>query len=665
MKLLSALSWLIAILVTALPGWAQPARPDLGSMALPVRQAIERLQAAVDALEQRQATTDVELGDAYFALGEAYHAHGLSDSAIDAYRHSLELHPTGDRTAYYLGCLLQQAGQMEEASARFETVLARGGDDPALLIRLGNVRLEQAENEVAQQLFSRALAADDSLAAAHYGQGRAALAMGEAQAAVDHFSRALELQPEASVVHYPLAQAYRRLGQVDRARRHLEQLGQVDVTFPDPGLERLSRIAATSALQVVLSLAADREHFSPRDYLGFTLGQLGKTVGSVEYLRQVIAGKGPVRQPHQAVELARIHYAIAGLLVLEGRDADALTELRSAVELAPAFAAGHIMLANALARTGDFAAAARHYDRALEIDPELTEAWLKRSAVRLRLGQDDQALAELRRLTISQPEVAEGWLRLGALLQRRDESAAARSAYQRAIDLDLADSEKAATHRALADLLRQDGQLDQAVDHYRSALSFEPTSIQARLDLAGSLGFLDRYAEAAAEYRRAVDAEPDNETARLGEVSALVLARRYREVRGRLVEAHDALPESASLAHLLARFLVASPDETLRDGRRALELAEPLLERRRSLTIGETVAMALAATGRVEQAAALQRSLFSAARQGNAGEAVTSRLAANLALYEAGQECCAETGPAVLLPPPEPPPVGARDRDSE
>jgi len=58
----------------------------------------------------------------------------------------------------------------------------------------------------------------------------------------------------------------------------------------------------------------------------------------------------------------------------------------------------------------------------------------------------------------------------------------------------------------------------------------------------------------------------------------------------------------------------------------------------RTLELGETMAMALAALGRYDEAAAVQRDLLKDARENGLAVAVP-RLAKNLARYERGEPC--------------------------
>ncbi|HKF68290.1 MAG TPA: tetratricopeptide repeat protein, partial [Vicinamibacterales bacterium] len=79
-----------------------------------------------------------------------------------------------------------------------------------------------------------------------------------------------------------------------------------------------------------------------------------------------------------------------------------------------------------------------------------------------------------------------------------------------------------------------------------------------------------------------------------------------------------------------------SPDDRVRDGQRAIVIAQELFKGEHTTALGETIAMALAETGDYAQAIAIQRDVMSAAKQAG----LTSQLphmTANLTLFERHQ----------------------------
>jgi cytochrome c-type biogenesis protein CcmH/NrfG len=117
---------------------------------------------------------------------------------------------------------------------------------------------------------------------------------------------------------------------------------------------------------------------------------------------------------------------------------------------------------------------------------------------------------------------------------------------------------------------------------------------------------------------------------------SLVQARRYLAARDWLDEASRLFPDRTEFKMGLARVLATSPDDRVRDGRRAIAITQELYKGERTTALGETIAMALAEVGDYAQAIAIQRDVMAAASKAG----FTSQLphmAANLTLYERQQ----------------------------
>jgi hypothetical protein len=97
-------------------------------------------------------------------------------------------------------------------------------------------------------------------------------------------------------------------------------------------------------------------------------------------------------------------------------------------------------------------------------------------------------------------------------------------------------------------------------------------------------------------------------------------------------------PDQAMFAQVLARLLAAAPDDHVRDGRRALTLVDQLVKGPQTIELAETTAMALAESGRYQEAVAVQRDALTGAT--NAGlPDVQRRIAENLHRYESRTPC--------------------------
>ena len=189
-------------------------------------------------------------------------------------------------------------------------------------------------------------------------------------------------------------------------------------------------------------------------------------------------------------------------------------------------------------------------------------------------------------------------------------------------------------------VLTELGSERQAIRHYRAAVIFDPSLQRGRFHLANLLMRGKRYEEAVPHYAAVVKEDPQNAFARFMHSIALISTRHYREAFDGLEEGHKAMPDNADFAHALARLLAASPDATIRDGSRALQLTQKLLENQSSIDLDRavTLAMALAEVGEFRKAAQLQRNILAVVERAGRYDLVRL-LRENLRLYENRQAC--------------------------
>ena len=196
----------------------------------------------------------------------------------------------------------------------------------------------------------------------------------------------------------------------------------------------------------------------------------------------------------------------------------------------------------------------------------------------------------------------------------------------------------APAYYSLSVLLEGRGRDPEAAERYAAAVKYQPTYVQARLRLAGVLRRSGRVNEALEQYKQIMRLDPQLADAPIEMAITLARLQRYADARDRLIASMNTFPDHPGFPRALARLLAAAPDDRVRDGRRALALAEKLLRTDQSTDVGETLAMALAETGEYREAARIQRELIAAARR--AGQAdLAARMQENLSLYEHGQPC--------------------------
>ena len=225
--------------------------------------------------------------------------------------------------------------------------------------------------------------------------------------------------------------------------------------------------------------------------------------------------------------------------------------------------------------------------------------------------------------------------RLGTTRYMMGDSSGARHEFEAAVRIS---PEYHLAQYSLGVLLQAEGRHAEAIDRFTAALRSRPSDSAARLRLASSLRRIGRAKESLSHYEQIVAAQPELTEARFGQAIGLVQLRRYREARDLLTAGMKAHLDQPLFTHGLARLLATAQDARVRDGRRAMALAEDLIKQGRTLDLGATVAMALAELGQFQQAAAVQRDLIAAANKAGLRD-MAARLAGNLALYERGEPC--------------------------
>jgi len=586
--------------------------PETPLDALPAeaREQVIEQRHAVEELLAAGGREDRDLAEAFGELGKLYYLYGLSGMAGISWENAAALTPGDLRWHYYLGVLYWVEGDHAAAEERLLATLALRPADLATMTRLGDVELSRGRLESAATRYAAVVTAAPDRSAALFGLGRIAVAEKRYAAAVPLLTRALEGQPPGSVVHHQLGLAYRGLGEMEAASRHLASNKSVAVSFPDPLMEQLVPLVRGAHFQARLGIKALKN------------GDPERAVESLETALRLDA------------ESAWVRYNLAVAYREAGRPEDSQRQLLEAIALDPDYRNAHFNLGSQLADQGDFVAAASHFARAAQIDPDDHDARLELAVARSRSDDLDGALSTLERLVDEAPTFAPARLALATMLAQMGRGVEAEAAARELLTLDATDGELAAAHQ-LAGRLAEAADVRQAEEHYRRALELGWPPV-ARFRLALVLGRQSRFAEAAEEFDLLVEAIPDNPDYRVGQAMALLLGESYPAAREALETARQRFPDNVDFVHTLARLLATCPDDTVRDGAQAMELARQAFEGRQSIDHAETLSMALAEIGRFEEAASWQRQVIGQ-REPQGASSQLERSRRYLALFERRQ----------------------------
>ena len=142
------------------------------------------------------------------------------------------------------------------------------------------------------------------------------------------------------------------------------------------------------------------------------------------------------------------------------------------------------------------------------------------------------------------------------------------------------------------------------MEQARAWAAEEPEDALAQRSLGRSLIVLQDWNEALTAIDAACRLAPDVMENRRLLIQCRCALGDYRTALEELTALHDEYPQDTSIAIALVRLLAACPAETVRDGVRAIELAEQLLSAQQTAIGKETLACALHEVGRTDEALA-------------------------------------------------------------
>ena len=182
------------------------------------------------------------------------------------------------------------------------------------------------------------------------------------------------------------------------------------------------------------------------------------------------------------------------------------------------------------------------------------------------------------------------------------------------------------------------GKLDDAISLLQAAVDLRPENAPAHDNLAKALLQKGQVADALVHYRKLLEIQPENVETRNILGTVLIQQGRIREAIEQWQKALAIQPENGNAMSNLAWVFAASPEDSVRDGARAVELAKNALRISggKIPMIFRTLAAAYAENGRFREAIeTAQHGVALANSQGNPG--LAAELQSNIALYQAGR----------------------------
>jgi tetratricopeptide (TPR) repeat protein len=272
-------------------------------------------------------------------------------------------------------------------------------------------------------------------------------------------------------------------------------------------------------------------------------------------------------------------------------------------------------------------AAASEMIKAVNSNPSNATARRSLGFVLDELGRPAQALEQAERATELSPMDSACHLQLGSTLAKQGQIERAITEARRAVDLG---PENPYAYDLLFASLGQSGRNAEAIGAARDGLSVSPFNAELHYRLGLAAGQEADFVTAINQFAYALLLQPDRSELESKLHLTLLLMANTPDASKQYQEAASAMPDAPKALNDLAWLLATHPDETLRNGREALRLAEracALTSRKMPKAIN-TLAAAYAETGRFLDAINTTQEALALAR--SSGDADAATLSQNL-----------------------------------
>ncbi|WP_196137759.1 tetratricopeptide repeat protein [Aliikangiella sp. G2MR2-5] len=311
-----------------------------------------------------------------------------------------------------------------------------------------------------------------------------------------------------------------------------------------------------------------------------------------------------------------IFAGIGKLLLSEKKYKQSIQFFEQALKLVPQADRLHYSIAMAYRGLGDEIKAREHLKLSGKIgikphDPirENLEQLLAGERVQLLQGKNEFAMGKyqesinsFQEALAAAPDSVRARINLSAALTKLNKIADAQEHLEKAIELA---PENATAHFNLAKLLQHQKKYSGALKHFESAAKISPTDAGILFELANIQQYTGKIDEALRNFEKINKISPENTVAQAGYANLLFHKKQYQKAIEILEQVNKAHPTDGLIAHDLARALVTVPQQGLRDGTKALQLAKVVMSAQPTLEHADTLIRAYVETGSCQNASTL------------------------------------------------------------
>ncbi len=436
-------------------------------------------------------------------LAAAYVENEQLDEGISTYRKGLELAPTDNNLRLSLIAVLRNAEKFEEAAAEYEVISEQSPDNFGIYRELGKIYLELENEAKAREVYQRMIDRDPENASTFLTLAEIYTSNEWSDDASTAYQNAISLAPDnLDFIEY-YGEFYFRQGDSEKAINAWNKMVEDDKETAE-NYDRLARLLeskkfsdkAIEASRKAVELMPDTYRF--REALAKRLMDNAKFDDAlIEYTHAVKLAPNEFfaeQMDDQRIELYRRNGTIVDKIeeVETQLNKEGITDKEKFSHLK--------RLAKMYIKIGNSTYALEILLKALELQPDDINVNRWTANVYVKQGRRDEAIKIYNHLTqIDSTNSREYYANIS-------------NAYLKGLDFE--ESTKAAKqvvahsprnpegHQLLAQIAKQAGNYEQAIDSYKQAIRLRPEIIENRIELAAIYNLSGKHREAIAQYWR-------------------------------------------------------------------------------------------------------------------------------------------------------------------
>lgn len=232
---------------------------------------------------------------------------------------------------------------------------------------------------------------------------------------------------------------------------------------------------------------------------------------------------------------------------------------------------------------------------------------LLRGKLAFEAQQFEEAQTEFGKVLLTEPNNITALVNLGATFVKLGKGIEAIKQFEKVIEIE---PNNVNARYNLAVLLALQNKHFQAIGQLKEIIKLNPKDLETRFLLAKELRNADLLQESLSEFAIVFEANPDNENVVIEVIKLLIQKGDYKQAKDILEKSYAKFPERNRTATNLAYLLATSPQKDLRDGNKALEIAQKVYLKTQAIEYGTIVSNAYAELGRCEDAVKFTQQLL-------------------------------------------------------